>query len=170
MRARRLVLTLSCLSLLLAMPVAASDDALKEKVATLGEELAAAMVAGDVDAMMSFYHDDAISLPNYGPRMDGVAAFRQAHEESSAMGMEIVSFESTPTEVWTAGDQVIEIGQWQIEMEMNDQPLMNDHGTYLTIWEPNEDGVLKVKVETWNTDVNPMESAEDSDGENDDES
>jgi len=39
---------------------------------------------------------------------------------------------------------------------MPDQPApMEDHGKYLTIWEKQKDGSLKVKVETWNSDVNP---------------
>ena len=36
-----------------------------------------------------------------------------------------------------------------------DKP-MEDHGKYLTIWEKQKDGSLKVKVETWNSDVDPM--------------
>jgi ketosteroid isomerase-like protein len=36
-----------------------------------------------------------------------------------------------------------------------DKP-MDDHGKYLTIWEKQKDGSLKVKVETWNSDVQPM--------------
>jgi ketosteroid isomerase-like protein len=33
---------------------------------------------------------------------------------------------------------------------------MEDHGKYLTVWEKQKDGSLKVKVETWNSDVDPM--------------
>ncbi len=44
---------------------------------------------------------------------------------------------------------------------MGDMP-WNDHGKYMTIWEMQDDGSLKVKVETWNTDVNPVDgNAED---------
>jgi ketosteroid isomerase-like protein len=31
-----------------------------------------------------------------------------------------------------------------------------DQGKYLTIWEKQSDGSLKIKVEMWNTDVNNM--------------
>jgi ketosteroid isomerase-like protein len=39
-------------------------------------------------------------------------------------------------------------------MPGNDKP-MNDAGKYVTIWEKQKDGSLKIKIETWNTDSNP---------------
>jgi len=36
-----------------------------------------------------------------------------------------------------------------------DKP-MDDQGKYLTIWEKQKDGSMKVKVETWNSDADPM--------------
>jgi hypothetical protein len=40
----------------------------------------------------------------------------------------------------------------------------DDHGKYLSVWKEDEDGQLKVKIETWNTDINPwidMQKVED---------
>ena len=36
-----------------------------------------------------------------------------------------------------------------------DKP-MDDHGKYVTIWEKQKDWSLKIKVETWNSDVDPI--------------
>lgn len=145
------------LTLALAVPAVAQDDLMAE-VTAIGEKLEKAMLAGDFDAMMAFYVDDAISLPNYGPRMEGVDSFKKHHEEMTAAGMKILSFEGTPTDVWAAGDQVIEIGTFEITLKVPEMPEpVEDHGKYLTIWQRGEDGSLKVKVDTWNTDVNPME-------------
>jgi hypothetical protein len=36
-----------------------------------------------------------------------------------------------------------------------DKP-MDDHGKYLTVWEKQKDGSLKVKIEIWNSDVDQM--------------
>jgi hypothetical protein len=30
-----------------------------------------------------------------------------------------------------------------------------DNGKYITVWEVQDDGSLKIRVETWNTDINP---------------
>lgn len=142
----------------LSFAVAARDQLdLKAEVKALGDDLAQAMLAGDVDKMLSFYTEDAISLPNFAPRMDGVAAFRKQHEQMSATGMKILTFDSTPTEVWQCGNQVIEIGDFKISLEMPGAPQpVEDYGTYITIYERQSDGKLKIKVETWNTDIDPM--------------
>jgi hypothetical protein len=34
---------------------------------------------------------------------------------------------------------------------------MEDHGKYVTVWEKQKGGALKIKVETWNSDINPWE-------------
>ena len=90
--------------------------------------------------------------------MEGIEAFRQSHEQMAAAGMKVLSFESEPTEVWQAGEQVIEIGTFDIELQMPGMPQnIQDKGKYLTIYDRDADGSLKIKVETWNTDMNPMQ-------------
>ncbi len=81
-----------------------------------------AMVGKQVDRLLSMYAEDAISLPNFGPRMEGIDAFRQSHEAMNAAGMNVLSFDSEPTDVWQAGDQVIEIGKFEIRLEMPGMP------------------------------------------------
>ena len=134
--------------------------ALMEEVTEFGDDLAKAMLENDVERMLSMYAPGAISLPNYGPRMEGLDAFRESHAQMEAAGMKVLSFESDPTDVWQAGDQVIEIGKFQITLEMPFMPdKVEDHGKYVTIYERDESGALKIKVETWNTDMNPMQMA-----------
>ncbi len=160
MRALRFVAVI--LLVLVMAAVAAADHhekqaALMQEVTAIGDDLARAMVEKDVDRMMAMYAPDAISLPNYSPRMQGLDAFRESHAQMEAAGMNVLSFESEPTDVWQAGDQVIEIGKFEIALEMAGMPgTINDAGKYLTIYERDAEGALKIKVETWNTDVNPM--------------
>jgi hypothetical protein len=35
---------------------------------------------------------------------------------------------------------------------------MKDNGKYLTLFEIQQDGSLLIKVDTWNTDLNPWEA------------
>jgi len=37
---------------------------------------------------------------------------------------------------------------------------MHDVGKYVTVWQKQIDGSLKIKVETWNTDANPWEMSD----------
>ena len=160
MRSARVVVTVLIVLGVAAVAVAdhhEKPDALMKEVTAIGDALSRAMVEKDVDLMLGMYAEDAISLPNYGPRMQGMEAFRQNHAQMEAAGMKVLSFESEPTEVWQAGDQVIEIGKYEISLEMAGMPgQIDDQGKYLTIYERNADGELKIKVETWNTDFNPM--------------
>ena len=147
--------------LLLGVAAAASADnhenALMKEVEALGDALAKAMLEDDVETMFGMYAEDAISLPNYGPRMEGIEAFRQHHEQMAAAGMKILSFTGDPTDVWEAGDQVIEIGTFTIALEMPGMPQkIEDKGKYMTVYVRDADGSLKIKAETWNTDMNPM--------------
>ncbi len=155
---------LRCLAaslLILALPAAAAADqheALMEEVAAIGDALAEAMLANDADTMLAMYTEDAISLPNFGPRMEGIETFKKHHEQMSAAGMKILAFTSDPTDVWEAGDHVIEIGTFAIELEMPGMPeAIKDKGKYMTVYVRDADGALKIKAETWNTDMNPME-------------
>jgi ketosteroid isomerase-like protein len=133
---------------------------LMDEVAAIGDALAKAMVKDDYEFMLGMYAEDAISLPNYGPRMEGIEAFKKHHAEMTAAGMKILAFDSEPTEAWGCGDQVIEIGWFEIALEMPGMPdSIKDKGKYMTVYSRDADGMLKIKAETWNTDLNPMEMA-----------
>jgi len=162
MRALRFVVAvLLVLGLVSAVSAAHHEKDLKKEVAAIGDTISKAMVANDTDTMLALYADDAISLPNYGPRMDGKDAFRKHHEQMSASGMKVRSFESEPTDVWKAGDQVIEIGVYKIALEMPGMPgPIEDKGKYMTVYVRDAKGSLKIKAETWNTDENPMAMGE----------
>ena len=142
------------------------SDLMKE-VAAIGDTISKAMVANDVETMLALYTDDAISLPNYGPRMEGKDAFRKHHEQMSASGMKVNSFVSEPTDVWKAGDQVIEIGVYKISLDMPGMPGVEDKGKYMTVYVRDKKGNLKIKAETWNTDVNPMAAMGGDHGDDD---
>jgi hypothetical protein len=46
-----------------------------------------------------------------------------------------------------------------MEIPMMPEPF-NDVGKYMTVYEIQEDGSLKIKAETWNTDLNPWAAME----------
>jgi len=159
MRAFRCVIA-GCLVIGLAAVASAggSDEKLMKEVEAIGDALAKAMLDEDVELMLGMYAEGAISLPNYGPRMEGKDSFRKHHDLMAASGMKIRSFSSQPTDAWECGDHVIEIGNFEIALDMPGMPQpIEDKGKYMTIYVRGADGSLKVKAETWNTDLNPME-------------
>jgi ketosteroid isomerase-like protein len=143
-----------------AVSAGGSDAKLMQEVRALGDALTKAMLDNEVEVMLEMYADDAISLPNYGPRMQGKDAFRKHHRQMAEYGMKVIAFDSDPTEVWKAGKHVIEIGTFKIKLEMPGMPVpVEDKGKYMTVYVRDKGGSLKIKAETWNTDVNPMEMA-----------
>lgn len=130
----------------------------QSKIENLNKEMARSMVEGNIEKNLSMYTDDAISMPSNEPMREGIAAIRVGAAEMAKMGMKVNSFEPTTRKVIPDGNLITEIGNYKINITIPgmDQPV-EDHGKYLTIWEKQPDGSLKVKVEIWNSDINPME-------------
>lgn len=71
--------------------------------------------------------------------------------------MKFHSFTTKITDVYSSGDLAYEIGTFEATFTMpNMTNEIKDHGKYLTIWQKQSDGSWKDKVDTWNSDVNPM--------------
>jgi ketosteroid isomerase-like protein len=138
----------------------AQDTAeLMKKIQMMNDESAKKMVSGDEAGMWANYTDDVISMPSYEPMLKGINACKESYKKMMDSGMKMTAFKSTVTDVMQSGNFVVDIGTYEITMtmpQMGDMP-WTDHGKYMTIWEMQDDGSLKVKVETWNTDVNPWE-------------
>lgn len=137
----------------------AQDTAeLKKKIQEMNDKAAEMMVSNDEAGMWTNYSEDVISMPSYEPMLRGIEACKQSYKKMTEAGMKMTAFKSVVTDVIDAGNYIIDIGSYKISMSMPgmDMP-WDDHGKYMTIWEKQDDGSLKVKVETWNTDVNPWE-------------
>lgn len=132
-----------------------TDD--KTRVQVLTKEFAKNMVEGNMEKVLSIYSPDAISLPSYEPMQEGIAAIRAANDKMVKSGMKYNSFELTTVKITVNGNLIHEIGTYKVNLSMPgmDKPV-DDHGKYLTIWEKQKDGSLKIKIETWNSDVDPM--------------
>ena len=134
-----------------------SESEYKSKIESLNKEMVKNMLEGNTEKLLSVYTEDAISLPSYQPMQQGIAAIRKGSEDMSRSGVKFNSFTPTIVKVLIDGNHITEIGTYKVSMTIPNMPApMEDHGKYLTIWEKQKDGSLKVKVETWNSDVDPM--------------
>ena len=130
----------------------------QSKIENLNKEMVRYMIEGNIEKNLSMYTDDAISMPSNVPMREGIAAIRVGAEEMAKTGIKINSFVPKILKVIPDGNLITEIGTYKINLTIpgTDQPV-EDHGKYLTIWAKQPDGSLKVKVEIWNSDINPME-------------
>lgn len=138
--------------------IAQTDAELKQKIEKMNDEMAVAMIAGDHEKNLSYYTDDVVSLPSYDKMLEGKEAIRKSIIEMKNSDWDIKAFDFETVSVETNGNVVTEIGKYKMEMK-NDkmEQAMKDEGKYITMWEKQTDGSLKIKTEMWNSDKNPME-------------
>ena len=135
---------------------AQGERELRLEIEKLNSEMSKAMLSGDMEKSLSFYTKDVISLPNYEPMLNGLEAIKKSNEEMRKAGWKVVEFKPTTLSVMSCGEMITEIGKFEIAFSMEGvKTPMKDTGKYLTIWEKQKDGTLKIKVETWNTDKFP---------------
>jgi ketosteroid isomerase-like protein len=134
-----------------------SNAEYKMKIEKIDKEMVNYILAGDREKSLSLYTFDAISMPSYHPMAEGIEAIRKASEEMAKMGEKYNSFELTTLKVIANGNLITEIGTYKLSISIQgmDKP-MEDKGKYLTMWEKQKDGSLKVKIEIWNSDIDPM--------------
>jgi len=130
-------------------------DKMKIKIQKLNNQMAEAAVKGDKEAGMAFYAEDVVYMPNYRKMIRGLDAMKKAQAEMEGPEPNITAMTLTTLDVFKSGSSIFEIGTFTITIEVPGAPdPMNDYGKYLTVWEKTEAG-MKIKVEIWNTDMNP---------------
>ena len=136
-----------------------TKEKMLKKVEEWNKEFSAAMIANDKATMLSFYADDAYSLPSYSPMLVGKMAIEKSMNMDDSSGMKILSFKFNTKDIWMNDDQVCEVGTYDLSMTMGntDNPT-KDHGKYLTVYQKQKDGNWKIKADMWNTNLNPFAS------------
>jgi ketosteroid isomerase-like protein len=124
-----------------------------------------AMLANDMEKMLSMYTDDVISMPSYQPTVKGIAKVRELSEQQMNSGWKTTHFVLTTTDIIFADNLAIEIGNYDMKMSGPNVSEWPDNGKYITIWEIQKDGTPKIKVETWNTDNNPWQEMQQNNQE-----
>lgn len=144
------------LIVVLSTLVIAQSEKWQGQIDQINKAMIEAVMNGTPEVTIQYYVKDGISLPSYMPMMIGTDEMLKSAQEQKADEVNWLSFELKTKFVWESGDFVVEIGNYEYEMEiqMMSEPFY-DSGKYLTIYEIQEDGTLKIKAETWNTDLNP---------------
>ncbi len=135
-------------------------DKVKARIEEMNKVYTKAMIDNDVEKMLSMYTEDIISMPSYQPTIKGIAKVRELSEMQAKSGWKTTEFVLSITDIIVQGNLAIEIGNYNMKMSGPDVPEWADYGKYITIWEEQKNGSMKIKVETWNTDTNPWAQME----------
>ena len=153
---RTLLFLAFCFSLI-SIPVFSQDmDEMKKNIEEWNSRISEAMLKGDNEKILSFYADDIISMPSYPPMLEGKEALKNSIMMSANSGNKFTKFQMTSKKLLSQGNLLVDIGTYELSMDIQgmDEPY-NDIGKYVTIYEKQDDGNWKIKVDTWNSDNNP---------------
>ena len=162
MKSLSVILTSSILLIVSANLFAqTTKEEMFKKVEEWNNQFSAAMITNDRAKMLSFYADDAYSLPSYSPMLVGKKAIENSMNMDENSDMKITSFKFNTKDLWISGDQMCEVGTYDLSMTMGKSAKTTvDHGKYLTIYQKQKDGSWKIKADMWNTDLNPFASSQ----------
>ncbi|WP_337873278.1 DUF4440 domain-containing protein [Ignavibacterium sp.] len=146
---------LSFLILFAGLTFSQPNEELAKNIEQLNKIYSEAMINNDTKTMMSLYTNDVLSLPSYQPMIRGIETLRNLSEQIENSEWKTTSFDMKTIDLIPAGDFIIEIGNYKMKMSAPEVPEWNDEGKYITVWQKQEDGNLKIRVEMWNTDLNP---------------
>ncbi|MCD4746670.1 MAG: DUF4440 domain-containing protein [Bacteroidales bacterium] len=151
----KLILIIAC-SIIANVSLSAQDTnlvSLKAKIDSTNKIIDEAALKQDFETIATYYTDDVITLPNNEPLIQGKKAFIDNEKIAAKRGIKILSIKSTLVDLFGSGDLIHEIGKYEISLEIPGVPYpITDKGKYLVIWQQQNDGTLKIKLETWNND------------------
>ena len=123
-------------------------DQLRSELQEMENAYASAAIARDAESVVNYYAEDAKSLPQNEPMIDGKSAILEnlkQNYEDATNGSEI-TFDVV--EVFAAGNLVIEIGK-STETDSDGNIIT---GKYMSLFE-NRDGKLVCIRDIWNNDA-----------------
>lgn len=139
-----------------------SHNELASQIEKLNKIYAESMINNDTKTMMSLYTNDVVSLPSYQPMIRGLETLKSLSQQAENSEWKTTSFDMKTTDIIPAGDFVIEIGNYKMTMAGPGVPDWSDEGKYVTVWQKQSNGDLKIKIEMWNTDLNPWLQMQES--------
>jgi ketosteroid isomerase-like protein len=127
---------------------------LKDQLQELLTSMDRAMVDGNTEAVLAFYADDAVVLPNNAPKIVGKASIRKNMEDTRKTGVTFGSFAGTVEQAWECGDMVYCVASYALSANLPQvaRPV-GDKGKSLVIFRRTADGKLQIVYDMWNTDI-----------------
>jgi len=131
---------------LTTLSFAAIDNNAKA-LAALDDEWSKAAAAGNVDAVVSYYADDAIAYPPNEPAVSGRAALKGAWAKMLA--------DPKAKLTWKTQNASIDrnLGYTSGTYQVSDGSSVLEKGKYLCVWRKGADGKWKAIHDMWNSDA-----------------
>ena len=133
------------------IPLQAGDDKAAKELVALDEAWSKAAGERNVDAVASYYADDARVYPPNEPIVVGHAAAKEAWAKMLADPSVKLSWKTTAAAV--EGSMGYTAGTYQMSFNGPDGKPAIDTGKTLAVWKKGKDGKWKVIHDMWNSDL-----------------
>jgi len=105
---------------------------------------------GDVDAVVDYWTEDAVVVPNGQPRIVGRQALRQYVTESMKIPGFRISWKSSDPVLSPDGRMAYMLAENVVSMQGPDGSTVTIPGRALTIWRKETDGLWRCVADIWN--------------------
>lgn len=127
-------------------------EAEEQRLMELSREWSAVAAGDDVEALMSYWADDAVMMAPDQPPLRGKDAIRAFVSSAAEIPGFSVSWEPLEAHVSESGDMAYLIEQNQMTMPDSTGALMTEYNKVVTVWRKQDDGSWKNVVDMWNSD------------------
>lgn len=129
-------------------PVGPAD--VREQVERASDGNWAALLAGDVERVASYWTDDAIVLPPDQPRVAGLAGIRRfLRAQFDAIRFE--GFQMLEREIEVMGGRALELARYELSIvPVGGGAAERVEGRYILVWQRQPDGSWKATRDIWN--------------------
>ena len=138
--------------LLAAEPAFADIEANAKELAKLDNDWSNAAGKKDVDAVASFYADDAVAYPPNEPIAVGRAEAKKVWAAYFADPTFSISWKTVHAGVSKSGDLGFTSGTYEDSFKGPDGKTVTEKGKYVCTWRKDKDGKWKAIHDIWNTD------------------
>lgn len=124
---------------------------IRAEIEELTAQFAKAVTNKDFAALGPFYEERARFLPPGAPMVEGRAAIQAAQQKMIEGGVRALDLECV--DVIEAGDFAIEIGRTTVTIRLLGLFSITRTGKSVVVWRRQQDGTLKIVVDTFNSDT-----------------
>ena len=155
MRNRILCLSLAVVLSSCAHTTNGSSTSAMEAISAADAALQSAVAERNLEAIISFYAEDAVMLPTAEPIVVGKPAIRKEWQHI----LDIPDFQNrsvlTKVDVSSGGDMAYSMGTYLAMMLGEDGQPVTEPGKFLSVWKRQSDGSWRIVADTYNTDIPP---------------
>lgn len=126
---------------------------LQKELEAIRQDLHTAIRKGDMEAQLKHFSEDALILPNFHPMIRGRAQMRDLMRLDIQNETVWHTYETRCSELWACDGKIFEWGTFSVSQsnKFMRTPIAL-FGSYLTVWERQGDGRLRMTHTIWNLD------------------